>query len=143
VCGHYEGVYQRVADHLADEELSIGDYVLTNGSIAAPVVVDAVSRLVPGVLGESESAVSESFANGMLEYPQDTRPAEFRGWKVPDVLLSGNHAAINAWRQEEAERRTRERQGKSKSERLVQPGPAPDVDNAEDHGEVREGTVTP
>jgi tRNA (guanine37-N1)-methyltransferase len=143
VCGHYEGVDQRVADHLADEELSIGDYVLTNGAIAATVVVDAVSRLVPGVLGESESAVSESFANGMLEYPQYTRPAEFRGWKVPDVLLLGNHAAINAWRQEEAERRTRERQGKSKSERLVQPGPAPDVDNPEDHGEVREGTVTP
>jgi len=111
ICGHYEGVDQRVADHLADQELSVGDYVLTNGAIAATVIVDAVARLVPGVLGESESAVDESFANGVLEYPQYTRPAAFRGWTVPDILLSGHHAAIDAWRKQEAERRTRERKG--------------------------------
>jgi tRNA (guanine37-N1)-methyltransferase len=109
VCGHYEGVDQRVADHLADEELSIGDYVLTNGAIAATVVVDAVARLIPGVLGEAESATDESFSHGLLEYPHYTRPAVFQGWEVPDVLLSGNHAAIDAWRKEEARRRTAER----------------------------------
>jgi tRNA (guanine37-N1)-methyltransferase len=143
VCGHYEGVDQRVADHLADEELSIGDYILTNGAIAATVVVDAVSRLVPGVLGESESAVDESFANGMLEYPQYTRPAEFRGWKVPEVLLSGNHAAINTWRREEAGRRTRERQGKSENEGLIRRDPPQDVDIPEGHGAAGERAGTP
>jgi tRNA (guanine37-N1)-methyltransferase len=116
ICGHYEGVDQRVADHLANEELSIGDYILTNGAIAATVVVDAVARLVPGVLGESESMVDESFANGMLEYPQYTRPSVFRGWKVPDVLLSGNHAAIDTWRKQEAEKRTRQRAEASENE---------------------------
>jgi tRNA (guanine37-N1)-methyltransferase len=106
VCGHYEGIDQRVADHLVDEELSIGDYILTNGGIAAAVVVDAVARLIPGVLGEADSAVDESFSNGLLEYPHYTRPAEFRGLKVPDILLSGNHAAIDAWRRSEAGKRT-------------------------------------
>jgi tRNA (guanine37-N1)-methyltransferase len=109
VCGHYEGVDQRVADHLVDEELSIGDYILTNGAIAATVVVDAVARLIPGVLGEADSAMDESFSNGFLEYPHYTRPAEFRGWKVPEILLSGNHAAIEAWRKAEALKRTVER----------------------------------
>jgi tRNA (guanine37-N1)-methyltransferase len=109
VCGHYEGVDQRVADHLVDEELSIGDYILTNGAIAATAVVDAIARLIPGVLGEADSAMDESFSNGLLEYPHYTRPAEFRGWKVPEILLSGNHAAIEAWRKAEAAKRTDER----------------------------------
>jgi tRNA (guanine37-N1)-methyltransferase len=109
VCGHYEGVDQRVADHLVDEELSIGDYILTNGAIAATAVVDAIARLIPGVLGEANSAMDESFSNGLLEYPHYTRPAEFRGWKVPEILLSGNHAAIEAWRKAEAAKRTDER----------------------------------
>lgn len=109
ISGHYEGVDQRVADHLVDEEISIGDYVLTNGTLAALVVADAVVRLLPGVLGDAESAVDESFSQGLLEYPHYTRPAEFRGWKVPDVLLSGNHAVIEAWRREQARERTRQR----------------------------------
>ncbi len=108
VCGHYEGVDQRVIEHLVNEEVSIGDYVLTNGAIAAVVVVDAVVRLLPGVLGHELSAADDSFASGLLEAPQYTRPAEFRGWKVPDVLLSGHHAEIAAWRKREAERRTRQ-----------------------------------
>jgi len=109
VCGHYEGVDQRVADHVVDEELSIGDYILTNGAIAATVVVDAVARLIPGVLGEADSATDESFSDGLLEYPHYTRPADFRGLKVPEILLSGNHAAIKAWRKAEAFKRTLER----------------------------------
>ena len=108
VCGHYEGIDHRVAEHLADVELSIGDYVLTNGAIAAVVVVDAVVRLLPGVLGHEQSAADDSFSRGLLEAPQYTRPAEFRGWKVPDVLLSGNHGEIAAWREREARRRTEE-----------------------------------
>jgi tRNA (guanine37-N1)-methyltransferase len=109
VCGHYEGVDQRVADHLVDEELSIGDYILTNGAIAATLIVDAVARLIPGVLGEADSAADESFSDGLLEYPHYTRPADFRGLKVPEILLSGNHAAIEAWRKAEALKRTVER----------------------------------
>jgi tRNA (guanine37-N1)-methyltransferase len=109
VSGHYEGVDQRVADHLVDEEISLGDYVLTNGTLAALVVTDAVVRLLPGVLGDAASAVDESFSHGLLEYPHYTRPADFRGWKVPDVLLSGHHAAIEAWRREQARERTRQR----------------------------------
>lgn len=108
VCGHYEGVDHRVVEHLADMEISIGDYVLTNGAIAAVVLVDGVVRLLPGVLGHEESAVDDSFASGLLEAPQYTRPAEFRGWKVPEVLLSGNHAQIAAWRKEQARKRTRQ-----------------------------------
>lgn len=107
VSGHYEGVDQRVADHLVDEEISIGDYVLTNGTLAALVVADAVVRLLPGVLGDERSAADESFSGGLLEYPHYTRPAEFQGWKVPDVLLGGNHAAIEAWRRGQADERTR------------------------------------
>jgi tRNA (guanine37-N1)-methyltransferase len=109
VSGHYEGIDQRVADHLVDEEISLGDYVLTNGTLAALVVTDAVVRLLPGVLGDEQSAADESFSHGLLEYPHYTRPAEFQGWKVPDVLLSGNHAAIEAWRREQARERTRRR----------------------------------
>jgi tRNA (guanine37-N1)-methyltransferase len=108
VCGHYEGVDHRVIEHLIDAEISIGDYVLTNGAIAAVVFVDAIVRLLPGVLGDEQSAVDDSFAGGLLEAPQYTRPAEFRGWKVPDILLSGHHAEIAAWRRREAKRRTRE-----------------------------------
>ena len=109
ICGHYEGVDERVREHLVDEELSIGDYVLTGGELAAMVVVDAVGRLLPGVLGAGESTVEESHSSGLLEYPQYTRPAEFRGWRVPDILLSGNHAEIARWRRRRALERTRER----------------------------------
>ena len=106
ICGHYEGVDHRVAEHLVDREISIGDYVLTNGAIAAVVFVDAVVRLIRGVLGHDESANDDSFGQDLLEAPQYTRPAEFRGWKVPEVLLSGNHAAIAKWRKEQARVRT-------------------------------------
>jgi tRNA (guanine37-N1)-methyltransferase len=109
VSGHYEGFDERVRENLADDELSIGDYVLTNGALPVMVVIDAVTRLLPGVLGDENSAVEESFSHGLLEYPQFTRPAEFRGMKVPEVLLSGNHAAIAKWRAEQARLRTSER----------------------------------
>jgi tRNA (guanine37-N1)-methyltransferase len=108
ICGHYEGVDHRIIEHLVDLEISIGDYVLTNGAIAAVVVVDATVRLLSGVLGHELSAEDDSFSSDLLEAPQYTRPAEFRGWKVPDVLLSGNHAEIAAWRKAQALRRTRE-----------------------------------
>ena len=106
VCGHYEGVDHRVIEHLVDLEISIGDYVLTNGAIAAVVLVDAIVRLLPGALGHEQSAVDDSFNHGLLEAPQYTRPAEFRGWKVPQVLLSGNHAEIAKWRKEQGLKRT-------------------------------------
>ena len=109
VTGHYEGFDERVRIGLADDELSIGDYVLTNGALPAMVVIDAVTRLLPGVLGDDESSRDESFSHGLLEYPQYTRPAEFRGMKAPDVLISGNHAEIEKWRREQAKLRTRER----------------------------------
>jgi tRNA (guanine37-N1)-methyltransferase len=108
VCGHYEGVDHRVIEHLVDLEVSIGDYVLTNGAIAAVVLVDAVVRLLPGVLGHEQSAHDDSFSAGLLEAPQYTRPAEFRGWKIPEVLLSGNHAEIAKWRKEQALKRTKQ-----------------------------------
>jgi tRNA (guanine37-N1)-methyltransferase len=106
VCGSYEGFDERLREALADDELSIGDYVLTNGALPAMVVIDAVARLLPGVLGDDESSHDESFSHGLLEYPQYTRPAEFRGMKVPEVLLSGNHAEIEKWRREQAKSRT-------------------------------------
>jgi tRNA (guanine37-N1)-methyltransferase len=109
VTGHYEGFDERVREALADDELSIGDYVLTNGALPAMVVIDAVTRLLPGVLGDDDSSRDESFSHGLLEYPQYTRPAEFRGMKVPDVLVSGNHAEIEKWRREQAELRTKEK----------------------------------
>jgi tRNA (guanine37-N1)-methyltransferase len=108
VSGHYEGVDHRVIEHLIDLEISIGDYVLTNGAIAAVVLVDAIVRLLPGALGHEQSAADDSFSDGLLEAPQYTRPAEFRGWKVPEVLLSGNHAEIARWRKEQAVNRTRQ-----------------------------------
>ena len=108
LCGHYEGVDERVRAHLATDELSLGDYVLTGGELAAMVIVDAVARLLPGVLAPG-SAEEESHAAGVLEYPQYTRPPEFRGWRVPDVLLSGNHGAVARWRRKESLRRTRAR----------------------------------
>ncbi|HZF01554.1 MAG TPA: tRNA (guanosine(37)-N1)-methyltransferase TrmD [Methylomirabilota bacterium] len=109
VTGHYEGFDERVREKLADDELSIGDYVLTNGALPAMVVIDAVARLLPGVLGDDESSHDESFSHGLLEYPQYTRPAEFRGMKVPDILVSGNHAEIEKWRREQAKLRTKEK----------------------------------
>jgi tRNA (guanine37-N1)-methyltransferase len=109
ICGRYEGVDQRVADHLCDGELSVGDFVLAGGEAAALVVIEAVARLLPGVLGNAASAGDESFADGLLEYPQYPRPAEFRGWAVPEVLRSGDHGRVARWRQEEARRRTKER----------------------------------
>ena len=109
LCGHYEGVDQRALDACIDEELSIGDYVLTGGELGALVAIDAVSRLIPGVLGSEESSADESFTMGLLEYPQYTRPAEYEGMRVPDVLLGGNHRDICAWRREEALKITRER----------------------------------
>jgi tRNA (guanine37-N1)-methyltransferase len=108
ISGHYEGVDHRVIEHLIDLEISIGDYVLTNGAIAAVVLVDSIVRLLPGTLGHEQSAEDESFSDGLLEAPQYTRPAEFRGWKIPEVLLSGNHAEIAKWRKEQALKRTHE-----------------------------------
>ncbi len=109
ICGHYEGVDERVRDHLATDEISVGDYVLTGGEIPAMVIVDAVARLIPGVLGNPSAAARDSHANGLLEGAQYTRPAEFRGWNVPEILLSGNHAQIAAWKRREALKRTLER----------------------------------
>ncbi|HEX7652381.1 MAG TPA: tRNA (guanosine(37)-N1)-methyltransferase TrmD [Verrucomicrobiae bacterium] len=106
VTGHYEGFDERVRIGLANDELSIGDFVLTNGALPAMVVIDAVTRLLPGVLGDDDSSREESFSHGLLEYPQYTRPAEFRGMKVPEVLLNGNHAEIAKWRQAQARQRT-------------------------------------
>ena len=109
VCGRYEGVDERVRQHLATDEISIGDYVLSGGELAAMVVIEAVARLVPGVVGSCESTLSDSFTTGLLEHPQYTRPAEFRGWQVPEILLSGNHGQIARWRRRESLRRTYER----------------------------------
>ena len=106
ICGHYEGVDERIAEHLGTEAMSIGDYVLSGGEVAAMVVADAVVRLIPGVLGSPESPIEESHTMGLLEYPQYTRPEEYRGWAVPDVLLSGNHALIAKWRREQSIART-------------------------------------
>lgn len=109
ICGRYEGVDERIREHLVTDEVSIGDYVLTGGELAAMVIVDAVARLLPGVLGDESSPESESFSSGLLEYPQYTRPAEFRGYEVPEVLLSGNHEEIRKWRRAQALERTLKR----------------------------------
>ena len=106
ICGHYEGVDERVREHLVTDEISIGDYILSGGELAAMVVVDALVRQLPGALGSEESVEEDSHATGLLEYPQYTRPQSFRGWEVPEVLLSGNHAAIARWRREQSLRRT-------------------------------------
>jgi tRNA (guanine37-N1)-methyltransferase len=120
LCGHYEGVDQRIVDTCVDEELSIGDYVLTNGAIAAVVVIDAIARLLPGVLGDDQSAVQESFgASGMLDHPHYTRPADWNGRKVPDILLSGDHGKIAQWRAAQALERTR----KNRPDLLKSDGP--------------------
>lgn len=106
ICGHYEGYDERIRDHLVTDEISIGDFILTGGELAAMVVIDSVTRLLPGVLGNEDSPVLDSYSSGYLEHPHYTRPAEFRGWGVPDVLLSGNHAKIEEWRAKESLRRT-------------------------------------
>ena len=109
LCGHYEGVDERIREHLVSDEISIGDYVLTGGELPAMILIDSIARFLPGVLGDPDGAMDDSFACGMLEYPQYTRPEDFRGWKVPEVLLSGNHAQIARWRKEQAVLRTLER----------------------------------
>lgn len=109
ICGRYEGVDERVAEHLADEEVSIGDFVLAGGEVAALVVIEAISRLVPGVLGNEASLDTESHAAGLLEHPHYTRPASYRGWEVPEVLVSGDHGAVDRWRQSRSEDDTRAR----------------------------------
>jgi tRNA (guanine37-N1)-methyltransferase len=109
LCGRYEGVDQRIADHLADGEVSIGDFVLAGGEVGALAIIEAVGRLIPGVMGNEHSAAEESFASGLLEYPHYTRPADFRGWSVPDVLRSGDHARVERWRRAQAIARTRDR----------------------------------
>lgn len=109
LCGHYEGVDERIREHLVSDEISIGDYVLTGGELPAMILIDSIARFLPGVLGDPDGAMDDSFASGMLEYPQYTRPEDFRGWKVPEVLLSGNHAQIARWRKEQAVLRTLER----------------------------------
>ena len=109
LCGHYKGVDERLREHFITREISIGDYVLTGGELAAAVICDAVIRLLPGVIGDEQSALADSFQDGLVAPPEYTRPPEFRGWKVPDILLSGNHAKIEQWRYEQALQRTRER----------------------------------
>ena len=109
ICGRYEGIDERVSEHLVDEEISIGDYVLAGGELPALVVIEAAARMIPGMLGNPSSLDIESHSQGLLEHPQYTRPAQFRGWKVPDVLLSGNHAEVERWRREQAEHVTRDR----------------------------------
>lgn len=109
ICGHYEGYDERIREHLVTDEISIGDFVLTGGELAAMTVIDSVVRLLPGVLGNADSPVRDSFSTGLLEHPQYTRPADFRGWKVPAVLTSGNHAKVDQWREQQALKRTLER----------------------------------
>jgi tRNA (guanine37-N1)-methyltransferase len=109
ICGRYEGVDERIREHLVDREISIGDYILTGGELAALILIDAVSRLIPDVLGNPESTLDESFSHNLLEYPQYTRPAEYKGWMVPDILLSGNHAEIELWHKRESLKRTYQR----------------------------------
>jgi tRNA (guanine37-N1)-methyltransferase len=135
LCGRYEGVDQRVADHLVDEELSVGDFVLAGGELAALVVVESVVRLLPGVLGNDQSVEDESFSTGLLEYPHYTRPAEFRGWGVPDTLLSGDHARVDRWRRAQAIVRTMRR----RPDLIADRGGLTDeeVRLLEEHGEVR------
>ena len=130
ICGRYEGVDERVAVHLADDEISIGDYVLSGGELPAAAVVDAVARLKDGVLGNQMSAVAESFENGLLDCPQWTRPADFRGWKVPDVLIGGNHEQIRQWRIEAA----REKTARLRPDLLQAPSVKAAVDKGKRHG---------
>ena len=137
LCGHYEGVDERALQLAVDEEISLGDFVLTGGELAAMAIVDAVSRLVPGVLGSSESAVEESFSDGLLEYPQYSRPREYRGLTVPEVLVNGNHAEINRWRRKQALLETlRRRPG------LFDKAPMTEKERAETLAALREETET-
>ncbi|MGH8913280.1 MAG: tRNA (guanosine(37)-N1)-methyltransferase TrmD [Acidimicrobiia bacterium] len=122
VCGRFEGVDQRVADHFIDEEVSIGDFVVAGGEVAAALVIEGIARLLPGVVGNPESTEKESFRDGLLEEPVYTRPADFRGWRVPEVLLSGNHGLIEEWRKEQRLRRTMERRPD-----LARDGESPDT----------------
>lgn len=127
ICGSYEGYDERVREHLVDDDLSIGDFVLTNGNLPAMVIIDTVARLLPGALGDDASSEDESFSHGLLEYPHYTRPAEFRGWTVPEILTSGNHAAVEKWRRAQAVRRTAERRPdlwENKRWERKSPGPA-------------------
>ena len=127
ICGSYEGYDERVREHLVDDDLSIGDFVLTNGNLPAMVIIDTVARLLPGALGDDASSEDESFSHGLLEYPHYTRPAEFRGWTVPEILTSGNHAAVEKWRRAQAVRRTAERRPdlwEGKRWERKSPGPA-------------------
>ena len=109
LCGRYEGIDERIREHLVSDEISIGDYVLTGGELPAMILIDAISRLLPGVLGDPDGAMDDSHASGLLEYPHYTRPPEFRGWAVPEILLSGDHAKIESWRREQSLRRTHKR----------------------------------
>lgn len=109
LCGRYEGIDERVREHLVTDEISVGDYVLTGGEIPALLLIDSIARLIPGALGDPDGAMDDSFASGLLEYPHYTRPADFRGWRVPDVLLSGNHARIERWRRDQSIMRTYKR----------------------------------
>jgi tRNA (guanine37-N1)-methyltransferase len=120
ICGRYEGVDQRVIDHLVDREISIGDFILTGGEIPAMVILDSVVRLIPGALGSRESTVNESFSTGLLDYPQYTRPAEYRGYAVPEVLLSGDHARIEKWRKESALAKTKQARPELMKKKLAQ-----------------------
>lgn len=138
ICGRYEGVDQRVADHLCDGELSVGDYVLAGGEAGALVVIEAVTRLVPGVVGNDASPDHESFSAGLLEEPQYTRPAEYRGWSVPEILRSGDHAAIARWRHQEALRRTRRRRPDLLSGTDARPGAG---EGPEETGDEAPGTM--
>ncbi|HEY4554209.1 MAG TPA: tRNA (guanosine(37)-N1)-methyltransferase TrmD [Bacillaceae bacterium] len=109
ICGHYEGYDERIREHIVTDEISIGDFILTGGELGAMVIIDSIVRLLPGVLGNEESPIQDSFSSGLLEHPHYTRPADFRGMKVPDVLLSGNHSKIEEWRMRESLKRTKER----------------------------------
>lgn len=109
ICGHYKGIDERIREHFVTREISIGDYVLSGGELAAAIVVDAIGRLIPGVLNDETSALTDSFQDNLLSHPVYTRPEDFRGWKVPDVLMSGNHKLIDEWRQEQALQRTQQR----------------------------------
>jgi tRNA (guanine37-N1)-methyltransferase len=135
ICGHYEGVDERIRQYLVTDEISIGDYVLTGGELAAMVVVDAVARFVPGVLGAAEGAYNDSYASGLLEGPQYTRPSIFAGWEVPDVLRSGHHAQIVQWKQESALQRTLERRPDLLDEGRCQPATEPNTNNRTALGE--------
>ena len=138
ICGHYEGVDERVRQHLVTDEISIGDYVLSGGELAAMVVADAVVRLLPGVLGSAASPLDDSHTTGLLEYPQYTRPAEFRGWSVPEVLLSGNHAQIAKWRHEQAILRTLKRRPELLDKASLSSGERRLVDNLSTHPAAKE-----